>query len=127
MPARAQETCFGGREASHKGMFLVVFRNRKRPDIDGEAYGRDADAMEELARAQPGFRAFKSYAADDGEVVAISEWADEAAARAWGRHAEHGVVQASGRQGYYESYTLFACDSPRIHQWSRKALKGTGS
>lgn len=95
-------------------MFLVVFRNRKRADIDAAAYARDAEAMEALARAQPGFLSFKSYTSEDGEVIALSEWTDEASARAWGRHAEHAAVQGRGREGYYESYTLFACDSPRV-------------
>ena len=35
-------------------MYLVVFRSRKRAGYDAEAYARHADAMEELARAQPG-------------------------------------------------------------------------
>lgn len=100
-------------------MYLVVFRNRKRADIDAEAYARDAEAMEELARAQPGFLSFKSYCSEDGEVIAMSEWADEASARAWGRNMEHAVVQGRGRSGYYENYTLFACDSPRIHRFGR--------
>ena len=101
-------------------MFLVVFRNRKRADIDQAAYDADAEAMEALARTQPGFVAFKSYAAADGEVIALSEWADEAAARAWRRVAEHAEVQGRGRAAYYESYTLFACDSPRIHEFRHK-------
>lgn len=100
-------------------MFLVVFRNRKRADIDVQAYARDGGAMEALARAQPGFLAFKSYASEDGEVVAISEWVDEASARSWGCQAEHAWVQGLGRSDYYESYTLFACDSPRIHGFER--------
>ncbi len=100
-------------------MFLVVFRNRKRAGIDQAAYDADARWMEELARRQPGYLSFKSYTADDGEVVAISEWADEAAARGWGRHAEHHAVQAKGRAEYYEDYTLFACAAPRIHQFER--------
>lgn len=101
-------------------MFLVVFRNRKRSDIDALAYARDAEAMEALARTQPGFLAFKSYASEDGEVVAISEWSDAAAARGWGRQAEHALVQGRGRAAYYENYTLFACDSPRIHGFDRR-------
>jgi heme-degrading monooxygenase HmoA len=101
-------------------MFLVVFRNRKRADIDYPAYEADAARMLELAQAQPGYLAFKSYLADDGEVVALSEWADEAAARAWGRVVEHAEVQGRGRAAYYESYTLFACDNPRTHQFQRK-------
>jgi heme-degrading monooxygenase HmoA len=101
-------------------MYLVVFRNRKRADIDRAAYEAEAAAMEAMAAAQPGFLSFKSYAAEDGEVIALSEWADEAAARAWGRVAEHRAVQARGRAAYYESYTLFGCDSPRIHRFPAK-------
>ena len=100
-------------------MFLVVFRNRKCSGIDQAAYDVEAERMEELAAAQPGYISFKSYAAPDEEVVALSEWADEASARAWGRHAEHLAAQASGRSRYYRSYTLFACASPRIHSFDR--------
>jgi heme-degrading monooxygenase HmoA len=96
-------------------MFLVIFRNRKRAEIDQAAYEAEAARMEELARAQPGYLSFKSYTAEDGEVVALSEWADEASARAWGRLAEHRAAQQRGRDFYYESYTLFACDNPRTH------------
>ena len=102
-------------------MFLVVFRNRKRADIDAAAYDAEAERMERLAREQPGWLSFKSYAADDGEYVAISEWADEAAARGWGRVAEHAAAQGRGRERYYQSYTLFACDDPRIHRFEREA------
>ncbi|MFA9200306.1 MAG: antibiotic biosynthesis monooxygenase [Cypionkella sp.] len=101
-------------------MFLVVFRNRKRGDLDAAAYADDAAAMERLARAQPGYRAFKSYTAEDGEVVAISEWNDEASARAWGRLAEHRAVQHKGRQSYYAEYTLFACAAPRVHRFTAR-------
>jgi heme-degrading monooxygenase HmoA len=98
-------------------MFLVVFRNRKRADMDDAAYGADAARMQALAREQPGFISFKSYTADDGEVIALSEWESEEAARAWGRHAEHLVVQGRGRAEYYASYTLFACADPRVHRF----------
>ena len=101
-------------------MFLVVFRNRKRAGIDQAAYDADAERMEELARQQPGYISFKSYAAEDGEVIALSEWEDEAAALAWRKQAEHAAVQAKGRGSYYASYTLFACDSPRIHSFEAK-------
>lgn len=100
-------------------MFLVVFRNRKRADIDAAAYSADADAMEMLAAAQPGYIAFKSYTAEDGEVVAISEWVDEAAALAWRRVAEHAEMQVRSRETYYEDYTLFAGTPNRVHRFSR--------
>ena len=101
-------------------MFLVVFRNRKRADIDYAAYEAEADRMLELAQAQPGYLSFKSYVADDGEVIALSEWEDEAAARGWGMVAEHRATQQRGRAAYYEEYTLFACADPRIHRFTRK-------
>ena len=98
-------------------MYLVVFRNVKRADLDAATYAADALAMEALARAQDGFLAFKSYLAEDGEVVAISEWRDESAALAWRRQAEHAAVQARGRAEYYESYTLFAGAPSRVHRF----------
>jgi heme-degrading monooxygenase HmoA len=98
-------------------MFLVVFRNRKRADIDYAAYQADAARMEALAREQPGFLSFKSYTAEDGEVVALSEWADEASARAWGRLEEHAGVQARGRAEYYAEYTLLAGEPSRIRRF----------
>ena len=100
-------------------MFLVVFRNRKRADIKAAAYGNDAERMERLAAAQPGFVSFKSYTADDGEVIALSEWDSEAAARGWAEHPDHRSVQQQGRAEYYESYTLFACADPRIQTFKR--------
>ena len=98
-------------------MFLVVFRNRKRADLDAAAYSADANRMEELARNQPGFLSFKSYTSDDGEVIALSEWENAEAARAWGSQPDHAVVQGKGRAQYYESYTLYTCDNPRTHRF----------
>ena len=100
-------------------MFIVVFRNRKRPDIDEAAYLADAMAMYQLAVQQPGFVSFKSYAADDGEVIALSEWANAEAARNWGSQPDHAMVQARGRAEYYHDYTLYTCDEPRTHRYER--------
>jgi len=101
-------------------MYLVVFRNRKRAGIDRAAYDAQAARMEEAARRQPGFLAFKSYAADDGEVVALSEWQDEVSARAWGRDAEHLLTQARGQKEWYADYTLYACDNPHTRHFTAR-------
>jgi len=101
-------------------MFLVVFRNRKRADIDRAAYGAESDLMEDMARRQPGFISFKSYVAADDEVIAVSEWENEDAALAWRKVAEHSAAQSRGRAEFYEEYTLFACKHPRVHRFSRK-------
>ena len=101
-------------------MYLVVFRSRKRAGIDTAAYDQQAKRMEDLARSQPGFLSFKSYASDDGEVVAISEWSDKASARGWGREAEHLVAQANGRRSWYAEYTLFACEEPDTRHFAAR-------
>lgn len=100
-------------------MYLVVFRNRKRADHDAAAYAADAARMEALAGRQDGFLGFKSYVADDGEVVALSEWRDAAAATAWRAAAAHVEVQQRGRADYYQTYTLFACDQPHVRTFER--------
>ena len=100
-------------------MYLVVFRNRKRAGFDAEAYDAEAERMMQLASDQPGFLSFKSYTADDGEVIALSEWADEPSARSWGSQVEHRAAQQRGREAYYECYTLFACADPRVHHFDR--------
>jgi heme-degrading monooxygenase HmoA len=76
--------------------------------------------MQTLAAAQPGYLDFKSYTADDGEVISLSEWEDEDAALAWRRVAEHAAVQSRGRAEFYQDYTLFGCDNPRIHRFRLK-------
>ncbi len=101
-------------------MYLVVFRNRKRVDIDQAAYSADAAQMEAMAMQQPGYLSFKSYAADDGEVVALSEWTDEASALAWGRQEEHRAMQAHSRAAYYASYTLLAGAPSRVHNFTAR-------
>ena len=103
-------------------MFLIVFRNRKRPGIDAAAYQADANRMEDLARRQPGFISFKSYVSDDGEVIALSEWASEAAVHAWGAHPDHTAIQQRGRAEYYQDYTLFSCSRPGVREFDRRDL-----
>jgi heme-degrading monooxygenase HmoA len=91
-------------------MYMNVFRSRKRADYDAAAYAADAARMDELARAQPGFLDYKSFAAPDGETVTISVWANVEDARRWARHPEHLAAQARGRGEYYAEYTVYSCD-----------------
>lgn len=100
-------------------MYLTVFRNRKRPGMDLAAYRADHARLEDLARSQPGFISIKGFVAEDGEVVAISEWDSEEAARAWGSHPGHAEVQARGRSDYYQAYKLYSCPEVRVRSYER--------
>jgi heme-degrading monooxygenase HmoA len=102
-------------------MYLTVFRNRKRADMDAAAYAADAARMEQLGSQVPGFISIKSFQAEDGEVVTISEWESEAAAKAWGRDPDHAQVQARGKAEYYDSYTLYAINGARVKHYARGA------
>lgn len=100
-------------------MYLNIFRHYKRAGIDAEAYAADAARMEQLARQQTGFLAFRRYAAADGEALSISEWESEADARAWARHPEHVAAQARGRADHYESYMVYCCTRPEVRHFGR--------
>ena len=98
----------------------MAFETTTPPTVTGASRARLALLHAEwaLAAQQPGFLSFKSYAADDGEVVAISEWADAASASAWGAHPAHRVVQGRGRGEYYAEYTSISADQPRVRRFS---------
>ena len=100
-------------------MYMNVFRSRKRTGMDSQAYHADAERMVALARTQPGFLGYKTFSAEDGETVTISEWASEADARAWAGHFEHRAVQKRGRSEYYESYTVYSCDQPDVRRFTQ--------
>jgi len=102
-------------------MYMNVFRSRKRADIDAAAYAEDAARMEALAREQKGFIAYRSYKAEDGETLSMSEWESEADARAWARNLDHAAVQGKGRADYYESYMVYSCDQPRVTTFDRSS------
>jgi len=90
-------------------MVVVVFRNRLRAG-DASAYRVTADRMEALANAQPGFRSVKSFTADDGERVTISEFDSLAAVNAWRAQLEHLEAQRRGRAEFYAEYSLQTCE-----------------
>lgn len=72
---------------------------------DGDlGYARAAAAMDALAREQPGFLGVES--ARDALGITVSYWVDEAAARAWKQVAQHLVMQAAGRERWYEDYRV---------------------
>jgi heme-degrading monooxygenase HmoA len=102
-------------------MYLNVFRSRKRADIDSAAYAADDARMTALAAAQPGYVSYQYFVAADGETVAISVWESQDHARAWGAHPEHAAVQARGRSGYYEDYTMYVCSDPAVSSFERNA------
>jgi heme-degrading monooxygenase HmoA len=99
-------------------MVLVVFRNRLRGAAPG--YEETALRMVELAQKQPGFRAIKSFTAEDGERVTISEFDSLAAVDAWRAQVEHLEAQRRGRSEFYADYVLQTCEIVREAKFTAK-------
>ena len=92
----------------------VIFTSVRAPG-DDDGYARMAEAMERLARAQPGFLGIESARGPEpGEGITVSYWAGEDEARAWKEVAQHQRAQALGRQRWYQAYRV------RVAQVSRE-------
>src|SRR2546421_2374245 len=88
--------------------YAVVFSSL-RTSADDAGYEVMAERMVELARQQPGFLGVESTREADGCGITVSYWQSLEAVRAWGRHAEHLLAQAQGRERWYETFRLRLC------------------
>lgn len=80
----------------------VIFTTVRTEGDNG--YAETAEAMEDLARRQPGYLGIES--ARDRLGITVSYWTDDGAARAWKQVAEHLVAQRRGREVWYDDYRL---------------------
>lgn len=95
-------------------MVITVFRSRLRAGVEADL-GALGQRMYELASGMPGFISYKDFVAEDGENVAIVEFASLEALDAWARHAEHRVAQARGREEFFSEYRIHVCTPIREH------------
>jgi heme-degrading monooxygenase HmoA len=87
----------------------VVFtslRTNGSGDEADDGYDETSDRMEELAASQPGYLGIESARGADGGGITVSYWADDDAARAWKRVAEHAEAQRMGRERWYAGYRV---------------------
>lgn len=101
-------------------MLVAIFRSRLRPNL-GEEYQACNQRMNEIARSLPGFISVKGFVASDGERVSVHEWESPERFRAWVEHPEHLEAKMRGRQDFYEDYTCYICDAPKVYGFSRES------
>lgn len=89
-----------------------MFRSRLRDGVHGE-YDSHAGKVYELAIRQPGFVDAKDFIAEDGERLALIEWASAPELDAWRELADHRAAQERGRSHYYAEYSLQICTELR--------------
>ncbi|HET9954667.1 MAG TPA: antibiotic biosynthesis monooxygenase [Polyangiaceae bacterium] len=97
---------------------LVLIRTTLRPDCDVATYEAMDARMNELLREIPGYLGVKGYTAEDGESVAIAEFASHEALVRWRDHPEHVAAQRAGRERFYASYDVRVCGVERAYEFS---------
>lgn len=100
------------------GQIVVIFLSR-RTAADDAGYAAAAEAMDVLAKTQPGYRGIESTRGADGLGITLSFWADEASALAWRAHPEHKAIRDAGRDRWYESYEVIVCAAERSYGWEK--------
>ena len=101
--------------------YAVIFTSL-RTEGDG-GYAAMSDAMDEVARAQPGYLGHES--AREGLGITVSYWRDLESISAWKRHVDHLGVQRLGRERWYSAYAVRIARVERAYSVS--AIAGEGS
>ena len=107
-------------------MVIAIFRSRQRSESSDE-YGPLADRMFDLARSMPGFLAFKTFRAEDGERVSLIEFESDADLAAWRDHPEHKQAQQAGRNRFYSEYRLQVCQPSRSVDFDGETRRAEGA
>lgn len=82
--------------------YAVIFSSLQNQDLDG--YEEMAQAMESLARSQPGYLGIESARQDVG--ITVSYWATLESIRSWKSNIDHLQAQQMGRDKWYASYKV---------------------
>ena len=96
--------------------YAVMFTTTREEADDG--YGAMAEAMEALAREQPGYLGIES-ARDSSLGITISYWRDEESIAAWKANVDHAAARDLGRERFYTSYVLRVAKVERDYDWER--------
>jgi len=88
-------------------MHVVIFEVRPKAGRKGE-YLDIAGALRPELEQIDGFISIERFASlsDEGKVLSLSFWRDEAAVIRWRSHAEHQAAQARGRHEIFEDYRI---------------------
>src|SRR5215831_5984042 len=88
---------------------LFRFRMRDLTSTQRDEYSSTAERLLTLASAMPGFISFRHYTSDDGETLAVVEFASAEALAAWRDHPDHRKAQQRGRDEFYSEYEVTNC------------------
>jgi len=98
----------------NKPYYAVIFTNKQTDHLEG--YDEMADAMEKLAKKQPGYIGFESARNDLG--IAISYWESLEDIRNWKANLDHLEAQVSGTKKWYSWYKVRICKVEREYEFN---------
>lgn len=86
--------------------YAVIFTNLLKEE-NPTGYSEMAEAMDKLARQQPGYLGMESVR--EGLAITISYWESLDAIKNWKANTEHLVAQKRGREEWYAAYKTRIC------------------
>lgn len=98
--------------------YYVVCFSSTRTDGDN-GYGTMADAMEQLARQQPGFLGLESTRDANGFGITNAYWTDETSIRNWKNLVDHLAAQRQGRAQWYSHYEVRVAKVERAYGFDK--------
>jgi glutathione S-transferase len=108
---------------SAEHVFAVIFSSKLRPGPELQReYAQVAQAMDALAKTQPGYLGMESARGADGLGITVSYWSSMEAIAAWKQHPEHRAAQARGNSEFYASYDVRICPVERGYSFAQKEV-----
>lgn len=103
-------------------MYVVIFEVRPKPGAK-DAYLDLAAALRPELEKIEGFISIERFASltDEGKVLSLSFWRDEAAVVRWRQHAEHQAAQSRGRHELFADYRIRVAEVLRDYGLTERA------
>ncbi len=100
----------------NKTYYAVIFTSTRTEGDHG--YSEMAEAMQALAKEQPGYLGFESAREQIG--IAVSYWESLEAIANWKSNADHLFAQQQGIKQWYQWYKLRICLVEREYEFHRE-------
>jgi len=92
-------------------MIVAIFRTDLKPQAHRSEFGALHQKMPAIVTTMPGFISVKTFTAEDGEGLALAEFASLDALQAWKEPPEHVAAQQRGREEFFAAYRVQICSS----------------
>ena len=95
---------------------IVLFEVKPTPD-GMKRYLDLATALKPLLKGFEGFIRAERFSSltEEGKLLSMNVWSDEAAVERWRNMAEHQMSQQEGREKLFESYRITVCSAIRSY------------